>query len=315
MTAPSLLTKSCHDIDLLLWLLCSPSNRDQSPHLPSSVSSSGSLKYFKRSRKPVLAGNATNCLSCPAEPECLYSAKKIYNERHLQQGRIGFPVKIVVPEIEDCLNHGGRHRAEARLMEYLGENYDTDTPTSEVDGRPWFGRCVYEAGNDVCDDQYVTITWEDDPLPPGTKLATAARLKGRGAKTATLHMVAFTEKTCERRGRVYGTEGELEYDSEIIKVYDFSTGQTKTHHPHQPGGGHGGGDDGLAMQYVKAVDAVKNRGMSAEEAQTLYLGCSLEDVIRSHAMVFAAEDARRGKQVVDWGNWWEDNVKSQVRTR
>lgn len=279
------------------------------------MSSSGALKYFKRSRKPVLAGEATNCLSCPAEPECLYSAKKIYNERHLQQGKIGWPVNIVVPEIEDCLKHGGPNEAEAKLMEYLGEDYEIDTPTNEVDGRSWFGRCVYEAGNDVCDDQYVTITWKDEPLPSSAKIDAAARLKGRGAKTATLHMIAFTEKICERRGRVYGTQGELEYDSEIIKLHNFSTGQTQTHYPRQPGGGHGGGDDGLAMQYVKAIHAVKNQGMSAEEAQNLYLGCSLEDVIRSHAMVFAADDARNGKQVVDWGNWWEDNVDKQVHTR
>ena len=281
------------------------------------MSSSGSLKYFKKSRKPVLAGEATNCLSCPAEAECLYSAKKIYNERHLQQGKSGWPVKILVPEIEDCLKHGGLQEAEAKLMETLSEDYDSATPAAEVDGRSWFGRCVYEAGNDVCDDQYVTITWEDDPLPSRAKIDAAARLRGRGAKTATLHMVAFTEKICERRGRVYGTQGELEYDSEIIKVHNFSTGQTQTHYPHQPGGGHGGGDDGLAMQYVKAIHAVKNQGMSAQEAQDLYLGCSLEDVIRSHAMVFAAEDARRGKQIVDWGSWWEDNVNvnKQVPSR
>ncbi len=276
------------------------------------MSSSGSLKYFKRSRKPALAGKATNCLSCPAEPECLYSAKKIYNERHLQRGKIGFPVKIVVPEIEECLNDGGPHRAEAKLMDRLGEDYDANTSPNEVDGRPWFGRCVYEAGNDVCDDQYVTITWEDGALPSSAPSNATTRLEGRGAKTATLHMIALTEKICERRGRVYGTQGELEYDSKVIRVHDFSTGQTQTHHPHQPGGGHGGGDDGLAMQYVKAVDAVKNQGMSAEEAQSLYLGCSLEDVIRSHAMVFAAEDARRGKQTVDWERWWEDNVNSKV---
>jgi len=279
------------------------------------VSSSGSLKYFKRSRKPVLAGEATNCLSCPAESECLYSAKKIYNERHLQQGKIGWPVKIVVPEIEKCLKDGGPHRAEAKLMERLGEDYDISTPTNEVEGRSWFGRCVYEAGNDVCDDQYVTITWEDDPLPSSAQMDAAARLQGRGAKSATLHMIAFTEKICARRGRVYGTQGELEYDSEVIGVHNFSTGQTQTHYPHQPGGGHGGGDDGLAMQYVKAIDAVKNQGMSAEGAQALYLGCSLEDVIRSHAMVFATEDGRRGKRIIDWESWWEDNVNAHVHTR
>ncbi len=243
----------------------------------------------------------------------MYSAKKIYNERHLQQGITGWPVKIVVPEIEDCMKKDGLQGAEAELMRRLGEDYDADTPIDEVDSRPWFGRCVYEAGNDVCDDQFVTITWEDDPLPLSANVDTATRLTGRGAKTATLHMIAFTENQCERRGRIYGTKGEIEYDSQVIRVHDFRAGQTKTHHPHQPGGGHGGGDDGLTMQYVNAIDAVKNQGMSVDKAQKMYVGCSLEEMLRSHAMVFAAEDARKGKQVVDWVKWWNRNVEEQLK--
>ena len=43
-------------------------------------------------------------------------------------------------------------------------------------------------------------------------------LKGRGAKIATFHMVAQTEKQCERRGRVYGSRGEIEYDGTMIRV-------------------------------------------------------------------------------------------------
>ncbi|KAI9877705.1 MAG: hypothetical protein M1830_003047 [Pleopsidium flavum] len=240
------------------------------------------------------------------------SAKKIYNERHLQQGITGWPVMIVVPDIENCIKKDGQLGAEAELMVRLGEDYHANTPVDEVDGRPWFGRCVYEADNDVCDDQFVTMTWEDDPLRPTADVDAAARLTGRGAKTATLHMIAFTESQCERRGRIYGTKGEIEYDSQVIRVHDFRTGRTKTHHPHQPGGGHGGGDDGLTKQYVSAIDAVKNQGMNVEGAQNTYIGCSLEEMIRSHAMVFAAEEARRDKQVVDWVEWWRHNVEEQL---
>ncbi|KAL8815540.1 MAG: hypothetical protein Q9191_008455, partial [Dirinaria sp. TL-2023a] len=167
ITAPSLLTKSCHDIDLLLWLLCSPrssSSRDP-PHLPSYVSSTGSLTYFKRSRKPVTAGKATNCLSCPAEPECIYSAKKIYDDACLSKGNTGWPVAIVDPEIEDCLGQYGQAAARSKLLDRLREDYDANTLQTKIDSRPWFGRCVYESDNDVCDDQFVTITWEDDPQP------------------------------------------------------------------------------------------------------------------------------------------------------
>lgn len=313
ITAPSLLTKSCHDIDFLLWLLCSsPSVSTGGPHLPSEVTSSGSLTHFKRSRKPALAGEATNCLSCPAEQGCIYSAKKIYEEVHLAKGHTGWPVDIVDPDIEDYMIINGKSAAINKLRELLTDDYDESTSQEEIDCRPWFGRCVYESDNDVCDHQMVTLTWEDDPLTNRENLFLVDPLKGRGAKTAIFHMIAFTEKQCERRGRIYGSKGEIEYDSKIIRVYDFASKQTQTHYPRQPGGGHGGGDEGLAQQYVKAIDAVKNHNQEVNEAQNMHIGCTLEDIIRSHAMVFAAEEARKEKKVLDWKKWWAANVKSSI---
>ncbi|KAL8837602.1 MAG: hypothetical protein Q9170_002479 [Blastenia crenularia] len=305
-TAPSLLTKSCHDIDFLLWLLCTPSpGTDGPPHQPTHVGSTGSLKYFKRSRKPDLAGDATNCLACPAERKCTYSAKKIYEEKFLASGNAGWPIHIIDPEIEDLVETKGMQWATERLRNRLAENYDENTPNEEVERRPWFGRCVYESDNDVCDDQIVTMTWDDDPLPHGLS---DKRLEGRGAKTAVFHMIAQTEKQCERRGRVYGSKGEIEYDGKMIRVYDFATSKAEVYYPHQPGGGHGGGDDGLTRHFVNAMEAVEQDSMPIGDAQTVYIGCTLEDVIRSHAMVFAAEEARRKKSVIDWQGWWQENV-------
>ena len=242
----------------------------------------------------------------------MYSAKKIYEEDHLAKGNAGWPVHIVDPEIEDLMIQSREDAAMLRLRKRLTENYNKQTAQAEIDRRPWFGRCVYESDNDVCDDQVVTITWEDDPLPADHHSDMANGLKGRGAKTATFHMIAFTEKRCERRGRIYGSKGEIEYDSKTIKVHNFASKQTQTHHPHQRGGGHGGGDAGLAEQYVKAIDAVKNQGMSVQAAQKVHVGCTLEEVIRSHAMVFAAEEARKQRKVVDWAEWWHVNVESAV---
>ena len=259
-----------------------------------------------------MAGNATNCLSCPAEPECLYSAKKIYVQDHLAKGIAGWPVIIVVPEIEDLIGQGEEGTAMTMLEAELAKDYGTGTPQSEIDGKRWFGRCVWEVDNSVCDDQVVTITWEETPLPSNGSEGMESRVKGRGAKVATFHMVASTEKQCERRGRIYGTKGEIEYDSKAIRVYDFASKNARTHYPHQPGGGHGGGDAGLVQQFVKACDAVCVGEMRVAEAQRVHIGCTLDEVIRSHAMVFAAEEARKGKKVVDWGEWWVDNVEEST---
>ncbi|KAK8018846.1 oxidoreductase family protein [Apiospora marii] len=307
-TAPSLLTKSCHDIDILLWLLCSPApGSDLPPHLPSTVSSSGSLQFYKRSRKPKAAGNATNCLSCPIEKDCMYSSKSIYvGPRHmgLETGNTRWPISIVMPDIES-FDEGRRKDV---LMSALAEDYDESTPKEKVDGRNWFGRCVFESDNDVCDEQVVTMTWEEEPLTPGGAAENAESLQGRGSKQATFHMIAQTKKQCERYSYIYGTEGEVYADSRVITVEDFQTGETATHRPRLESLGHGGGDVGLTRQFILAVDRVKNHGWKAERAQAEYIGCTLEEVVRSHAMVFAAEEARTGEKVIEWKAWWDREV-------
>lgn len=304
ISAPSLLTKSCHDIDFILWMLCSPTpaSDNQSPHLPSSVSSAGTLKQFRRSLKPKEAGNVTNCLACPIKESCMYSAPRIYHDRHLAKGNAKWPVEIVNPEVESILHKQGTEKAKAALFASLAEDYDAATaPVANIESRPWFGRCVWESDNDVCDDQIVTFEWSDQPET------------GLGAKTATFHMIAQTLAQCERRGRIYGTRGEMSYDSKSITVHDFVTDKTKKYNPEVPKNSHhGGGDDGLTKCFVKAVAAVINGKMDVEGAQKEYLGCTVEDVIRSHAAVFAAEEARTERKVVDWRTWWANNVEKSV---
>lgn len=294
VTAPSLLTKSCHDIDFLLWMLASPlSSTDEKLHLPARITSTGSLKQFRKTQKPSAAGAATNCLSCPIQETCIFSAPRIYNDRHLAKGLAKWPVDIVNPEIETLLAEKGPEEAKSALLSSLAEDYDVKTTSlPDIEDRPWFGRCVFESDNDVCDDQFVTIEWDDDVEG------------GQSAKTASFHMIAQTLSQCSRRGRIYGTTGEISYDSSSITVHDFVTSKTETHHPEVPKNSHhGGGDDGLVQQFLLAVRSVMEGTKSVKAAQEEYLGVTLEEVVRSHAVVFAAEEARRERRVVEWGEW------------
>ncbi|KAI5805473.1 hypothetical protein DFH27DRAFT_372995 [Peziza echinospora] len=332
--APSLLTKCCHDIDFLMWLLCSPSytpltaiplveehgygplnptNRNPpgsgvrtTPHLPTTIFSTGSITHFRKSQKPRLAGDATNCLSCRAEPDCVYSAKKIYIDRQIyEKSNTGWPVKIVVPDIEDLILPRDAHIAETLLLKALSEDYVGQQPPSP--GKKYYGRCVYESPNDVVDTQVTTLIWEDDDTTT----------PGRSAKTATLTMASQTDALCTRRGRIYGSKGEICFSAETntVTVTWFLGGRVETIHVDQydkDNSGHGGGDFGLVNAFVGAVRAVKSLGWSVERAQKEWIGMDVEEIVRSHLVVWAAEEARLGKKLVNWGEWYDGVKDSDV---
>lgn len=66
-SSPLILQKSCHDMDILLWLVGADCTK---------VSSFGHLSYFNSNNKPEDA--ADRCVNCRVEDKCPYSAKKIY---------------------------------------------------------------------------------------------------------------------------------------------------------------------------------------------------------------------------------------------
>jgi hypothetical protein len=129
-------------------------------------------------------------------------------------------------------------------------------------------------------------------------------------------MVAQTQKQCERRGRVYGTLGELAYDSTTITTHMFGTGETteSTVPPPPPNEveSHGGGDYGLTRAFVRAVEAVEKDGWEVPRAQAEFVGCTLDEAVRSHAVVFAAEEARRNGLVIDWQSWWDRKLAEAI---
>ncbi|KAL2795103.1 hypothetical protein BJX66DRAFT_176123 [Aspergillus keveii] len=296
----SLLTKSCHDLDFILWLL---EEDDEGSETLRTIFSSGHLTQFQRGRKPPAAGAATNCLSCPIEKDCIYSAMRIYRDQHLAKGKRGWPVKIVCPDIEDFYSTGPA-AADGHLLDCLREDYDSSSFTPEtVASRPWYGRCVWECDNNVCDDQVVTLTWNGNTLSSGS-------VRGR---TATFHMVAHTEEKTDRRGRIYGTHGEITYDTKTITIYSFKTCQKSVIEvpkiPPEEEKAHGGGDYGLARAFIDAVDAVVNHEWEVEEAQIEFVGCSLRNIVRAQAVVFAGEEARREEKLLKWKEWWEGKLE------
>ncbi|KAI5894011.1 NAD(P)-binding protein [Schizophyllum commune H4-8] len=235
----ALLTKCCHDIDILChWM---------APAKPVRVSSFGSLYHFRREQKPPAAGDATKCLSCPAEKDCAYSAKKIYYDA-IKRGHTAWPVEVLTDGTP--------------TVEGVKETLDNTS----------YGSCVYELPNDVCDNQVVNIMFDNDT-------------------TVSFTMVAFTEAICDRQLRMHFTHGEIIGDMTKFTVTDFRKTEKRTRsvHPKSEGGGHGGGDTGLARTFVEAVRTGDQR----------VLGTDIKEVTKSHVTVFAAEQSRlMGGQVV-----------------
>ncbi len=119
-SGPMILTKCCHDLDLLVWIFgrC------------EWLSSSGSLTHFTREAVgPEIPDRCTD--GCPIAETCPYFAPRVYLDR-LQQNPASFAVAAVTLD---------------RTPEGVMRALETGP----------YGRCVYRADNDVVDHQVVLM--------------------------------------------------------------------------------------------------------------------------------------------------------------
>ena len=120
-TSPMLLQKSCHDMDIILWLMGRDCKR---------VQSFGSLRHFTPEHAPQ--GAPERCLDgCPHAQSCPYYAPRLY----MDMTRTGWPVDVITTD----LSEEGRRKA--------------------LEVGP-YGRCVYHCDNDVVDHQVVNLLLE-----------------------------------------------------------------------------------------------------------------------------------------------------------
>lgn len=124
-SAPMLLAKSCHDIDILQWLIGKKCK---------SVQSFGTLSYFTRKNAPE--GSPEYCIEdCPKGDTCPYNAVKLY--------------------FDDKSNNWFR-RSSTTLYN------PTDDDVKKAITETQYGKCIYKCDNDVVDHQTVNMLFEDD---------------------------------------------------------------------------------------------------------------------------------------------------------
>ncbi|MCF6270845.1 MAG: Gfo/Idh/MocA family oxidoreductase [Melioribacteraceae bacterium] len=124
-TTPMLLSKSCHDLDILYYWLDKKCER---------VSSFGSLTFFKEANAPKNSGK--RCTDCAIEKDCPYSAIKLYLGIYLDRD-YDFMQHLDIPDYE-----------KQTILNALKKGN--------------FGRCVWRCDNDVIDHQVVNMEYEDE---------------------------------------------------------------------------------------------------------------------------------------------------------
>lgn len=129
LSSPMIMQKSCHDFDMLQYLIGSRCD---------TIYSVGRTAYFKKENQPENASD--RCKDCKLIKTCPYSAERIYIERWKVENspQWEWPYNVVslkMPNTEDNI------RAAYENGQY--------------------GRCVFDCDNNVVDNQQVFMTFEN----------------------------------------------------------------------------------------------------------------------------------------------------------
>lgn len=123
-SSPMILAKSCHDLDILNFLIGEKCKR---------LSSYGSLKFFRAENRPQ--GAADRCLDCKYRSGCVYSATEFYLSPDSLKEHEWFCYAVSPDGTHESLENALREGA--------------------------YGRCVFACDNDVVDHQVVAMEYEN----------------------------------------------------------------------------------------------------------------------------------------------------------
>ncbi len=240
-----LLAKCCHDMDIMMWIM--------SGTKPCSISSFGSKYQFRPENAPEGAG--TVCMrDCPLVDTCDYSTKRLYIDH---PDRWAF---YVWDALEDKDNPTIEDKIE--LMK-------SDNP---------YARCIYKCDNNVVDHQSVLVNFESGAT------GTHNMIGGGAEPRRNIHIIGT-------KGEIFGNFEESKYT--VLKINpspDAHNGECDVEEVDLKVsgdmvgayGGHGGGDERLAEDFVKFV-----RGEKPSLACT-----SIFDSVAGHLSVYLADKSR-----------------------
>ncbi len=193
LSSPMILAKSCHDMDILLWLADSTCER---------VSSFGSRSFFRKENMPE--GAPERCVEgCPHRDTCEFYAPRFYLED--PRGRDGFVYALT----EDP--------SPASVMEALRTGP--------------YGRCVFRCDNTVVDHQVVNLEFANQVTASFTMCAftdvcareihlmgTQGEIRGDMEK-GEIEVIHFLDGTRENITLPAPTSGHGGSDSRMMKDF------------------------------------------------------------------------------------------------
>ena len=276
-SAPMILAKCCHDLDLLYWMVGVPVRK---------LSSVGSLIHFKPENAPP--GAPLRCTDgCAVENSCPFYALALYidlqptrvalssaqNPIYRLAGRLALTspellrgLAAILPELRRFTEHNGWPRS------VISDDPSNETALLEALRMGPYGRCVYHCDNDVVDHQIVT-----------------AEFANGISASLTMHGHSFEEcRTLRIDGSQATLLGKFGLNRTFIEIHDHRSMRVeRIDFPNQvEQRGHGGGDYGVVRSFVRAMQ---------QEGKLL---TGFRDSLESHLMAFAAEEARLEDSVV-----------------
>ena len=277
LAGPMILTKCCHDLDLLYWFL-GPCDQ---------LSSTGRLLHDRPENAPP--GAPARCTDgCPHAGACPWYAPRLYLDLapllHVARGsqylleRVGamlaldYPMltralRRLLPPVDALLDYRGWP------ISVLSEDTSAQARWQALEQGP-YGRCVYHCDNDVVDHQTVSMAF-------ASGASAVLVMHGHSHEEGRTLRIDGSRATLLGRYTLNRQEIEL-HDHRTARVQRIRIPQSVRHAT-----GHGGGDAGLIAAFVAAI---RTRAPSPTTARA-----SLE----SHLMAFAADEARLDASVID----------------
>jgi predicted dehydrogenase len=279
-SSPLILAKSCHDLDIIHWLVASPVRR---------VHSFGSRLFFRPESAP--AGAPERCTDgCPAAQRCLWYAPRLYRDGRPLIHTMAYarsPAIRVAGRALERLMRGRFYRWPATVV---SDDSTKESVMNALQTGP-YGRCVFRSDNDQPDQQSVNLEFEN-------------------GVTASMSLQGFSYLD-GRWFRIDGSEGTLQgrftFAGHRLRLHRHGGRSRLLYHAGLDPGGHSHADSALMDHIFGAhaqdgtADGMKGQGEGdGDNASIAGPGghSSAAVSLESHLAAFAAERSRREGVVV-----------------